>query len=133
MPLRNSVLALLGTAILLSACAKQRAENKENLLAAAGFTTQPANTPERQAMLHRLPADRLIQRTRGNQFVYIFADPLVCNCLYIGDQAAYGRYRQEVLQRQIADEKMMAAQMNEDSAWNWGAWQPGPTEGGWQY
>jgi hypothetical protein len=124
MPCRYSFLASLGLAILLSACMsqQQRVENKEDLLAAAGFVARPANTPERQAMLHRLPPDRFVQRARGNQFVYLFADPLVCNCLYVGDQAAYGRYRQEVLRRQLANEQMMAAQMNEDAVWNWDAW-----------
>ena len=72
---------------------QQRVEDKEDLLAAAGFAARPANTPQRQAMLRRLPPDRFVQRARGNQFVYLFADLLVCNCLYIGDQTAYGRYR----------------------------------------
>lgn len=127
MPIRRPFMALIGPAILLAACMsqQQRVENKEDLLSAAGFTARPANTPERAAMLKTLPPNKFVRRAHGDGFVYIFADPLVCNCLYIGDQAAYGRYRQEVLQRQIANEQMMAAQMNEDAAWNWGAWGPG--------
>ena len=121
---RNSFLALLGVALLVSGCTnpQQRVENKEDLLAAAGFIARPANTPERQAMLHRLPPDRFVRRARGNQFVYLFADPLVCNCLYIGDEAAYGRYRQEMQQRLIANEQLLSAEMNEDTTWTWGWW-----------
>jgi hypothetical protein len=121
------VQGLIGVTLLLGGCVspQQQAENTENLLAAAGFTARPANTPERAAMLRNLPPARVVQRARGDRFVYMFADPLVCSCLYIGDQAAYGRYRQELLQRQIANEAMMSAQMNEDAAWNWGGWGPG--------
>ena len=54
---------------------------------------------------------------------YVYADPLVCACLYVGDQAAYGRYRQEVFQRRLADEQAMTAQMNQ-SAWDDGLWGP---------
>jgi hypothetical protein len=36
--------------------------------------------------------------------VYFYADPAVCNCLNIGDQAAYGRYRSEVLAQRVARE-----------------------------
>jgi hypothetical protein len=118
---------LLASALVLSACMspQQKAEDQENLLAAAGFAARPANTPERQAMLRNLPPNRVVQRTRGDRFIYLFADPLVCNCLYIGNEAAYGRYRQELLQRQIANEAMMTAQMNEDAAFNWNGWGPG--------
>ena len=103
---------------------QQIVSDREDLLAAAGFRAQPANTPARQAMLRNLPPDRFVRRTRGDQFVYVFADPLVCACVYFGNEAAYGRYRQEVLNRQIANEQLLAAQLNQDAAWDWGPWGP---------
>ncbi len=117
--------AVLAACLAVSACAtpQQRAENRENLLAASGFTVQPANTPERVASLRSLPANKLVQRTRGGTVGYVYADPLVCACLYVGDQAAYGRYRQEVFQRRLADEQSMTAQMNQ-TAWDDGPWGP---------
>lgn len=44
-------------------------------------------------------------------------------CLYVGDQAAYGRCRQEVFQRQLADQQAMTAQMYQN-AWDEGPWGP---------
>ena len=70
---------------------------------------QPANTPARVALLRALPANKIVQRTRGSAVRYVYADPLVCGCLYVGDQAAYGRYRQEVFQRHLANEQEMTA------------------------
>lgn len=117
--------ATLAACLLVSACAtpQQRAVNREDLLAAAGFTVQPANTPERVASLHSLPANRVVQRIRGQAVRYVYADPLVCACLYVGDQAAFGRYRQDVFQRRLADDQAMTAQMNEN-AWDEGPWGP---------
>ena len=117
--------AALAACLLIAACAtpQQRAENRENLLTAAGFTAQPANTPERVASLRALPANKVVQRTRGETVRYVYADSLVCGCLYVGDQAAYGRYQQEVFQRRLANEQAMTAQMNQ-MAWDDGPWGP---------
>ena len=114
--------------LTLAACAtpQQQVADREDLLSAAGFVARPANTPQRVAMLRTLPPNRFTQRTSGNRFVYIYPDPLVCACIYFGDQAAYGRYRQEVLQRQIASDQLLAAQMNQQAAWDWGPWGAGP-------
>jgi hypothetical protein len=124
MRLRKVLLVVLPSAALLSGCAtpQQRVAEREDLLTAAGFVPRPANTPARQAMLRTLPPNRFSQRTQGNSFAYIYPDPLVCGCVYFGDQAAYGRYRQEVLQRRLANDQLLAAQMNQDAAWDWGPW-----------
>ena len=120
-------LITLAACLALAACAtpQQRAEDRENLLAAAGFTAVPANTPQRIASLRALPPNKVVQRTSGSSVRYVYADPLVCACLYVGDQGAFGRYRDEVFKRQLANEQAMTAQMNLDS-WDWGAWGPGP-------
>ena len=118
-----SRLAALLACLLAAACAtpQQRAEDRENLLSAAGFAVRPANTPARVAPRRPQPANKGGQQTPRGPGRYGYADPLVCACLYVGDQAAFGRYRQEVFQRQLADEQAMTAQMNQ-SAWDYGPW-----------
>jgi hypothetical protein len=117
------LLPLLGVA----GCATQqeRVSQKEDTLAAAGFIVRPANTPERQAMLNRLPAHHFVQRVHGDTVSYVYADPLVCHCLYVGSQQAYGQYRQNAQQQKLADEQATTAQMYSDPSWSWGAWGPG--------
>jgi len=114
------------SAIGVAGCMSQQqtVANNEDNLAAAGFFVQPANTPERQAMLNRLPPHHFVQRIRGNTVSYVYADPLVCNCLYVGSQQAYNQYRLHIEQQKLADEQELTAQMYSDSAWNWGAWGP---------
>ncbi len=129
---RNFVNAGLGVALMMSvaACATQQqmVASKEDSFAAAGFVARPANTPERQAMLSRLPANRFVQRSRGDTISYVYADPVVCQCIYVGSQQAYGRYRDALQQQHIATEQELSAQMYSDSAWNWGGWGPWGTD-----
>ena len=120
--LRNgSTLALVALCVSVSACASQ-VQNKEDMLAAAGFTLVPSNTPQRQASLRALPPHKFVHQVRNNAVIFTYADPTICDCLYIGNQVAYDRYRQDVFQKNIADEQEMTAQMNE---MDWGTWGPG--------
>jgi hypothetical protein len=116
----------LAASLALACCTspQQRVSQQEDNLAAAGFVVQPANTPQRQAMLKRLPPHRFLMRQHGDQVSYVYADPLVCNCLYVGSQQAYGRYRLYLQQKKLADEQQWTAQLYSDSGWDWGAWGP---------
>jgi len=132
MSLKNTIAlsALLAiTATPAFAASKHSIQKKEDSLAAAGFVVKPANTPARLDMLKRLPANKFVQRVRGDNVAYVYADPKNCNCLYVGSQAAYGAYRQQVQQKQIADEQLDAANSYNDASWDWGAW--GPWGGRW--
>jgi phosphate starvation-inducible protein PhoH len=103
----------------VSACASQ-VQNKEDLLAAAGFTVVPANTPERQASLRTMPQHQFVQQVRNNQVVFAYADPTVCDCLYIGNQAAYDRFRHEMYVRNIVNEQQATAQFYNMEMGPWG-------------
>lgn len=121
-------LALAG----LAGCAteQQMVSQREDHLAAAGFVVKPADTPERQAMLNRLPPHHFVTRTHDKTVTYVYADPLVCDCMYVGSQQAYDRYRQYVEQKKLADERELTADMYNDPQWNWAAWGPwGPEYG----
>jgi hypothetical protein len=127
-----AVAALLLQLGALTGCQTQQqiVTQREDNLAAAGFIVRPANTPERQAMLHRLPPHQFVQRINGDTVHYVYADPLVCGCLYVGTQQAYGQYKLHQQQQHLADEQQMTAQSFVDPAWNWGAWGPwGPGVG----
>jgi len=97
------------------ACTTQAVQNKED-------TVVPANTLQRQASLATLPPHKFVRQIRSNKVLYTYADPTICGCLYVGDQAAYGRYRENVFLRRLANEQQMTAEMNQ---MNWDAWGPG--------
>ena len=119
------IVSLLGVAGP-SGCVSTRqmvSQNEDNL-AAAGFIIRPANTPERQAMLNKLPSHTFVKRVHGDTVHYVYADPLVCDCLYVGTQQAYSQYQRYLQQKKLVDEQETTAQMYSDPTWNWGAWGP---------
>ena len=75
-------------------------------------------------MLNRLPPHKFVQRVNGDVVHYVYADPLVCGCLYVGTQQAYNQYKANQLQQNLADEQQMTAQTYSDASWNWAAWGP---------
>jgi hypothetical protein len=115
----------------LAACAAQRIANREDLMAAAGFTVIPSNTPARASELLMLPRDQFVMRTAANgQLEYVFADPVDCNCLYIGNQGNYAAFRRELFQQHLANEAELTA-LTYQNAWNWNGWNWGPWGPGW--
>ena len=114
--------------VVLAGCAamrQERARDKENMLAAAGFQMKPADTPKRVAHLQMLTPLKLLPYTRSDgKLLYVYADPKGCNCLYVGDETAYQRYRALEQQQKVAQEQMVTAQMNADAAMDWGLWGP---------
>ncbi len=114
-------------AILLSSCAAieqaQRAST-ERLLSAAGFQPTPANTATRQKSLAALTPYKIERKLRGNEFYYLYAVPEQ-NLVYFGNQEAYGKYQELLIQKEIANANLNAAQMNMSTTqqWNdWGCW-----------
>jgi hypothetical protein len=117
-------LALAGEFSLMVGCASASARKIEPLLAAAGFKMLLADTPEKVAHLETLTPHKLVPHVQDGQTVYIYADPDVCSCAYVGDELAYQRYQEMALARKIAADQRAAAQLNRDASMNWGVWGP---------
>ena len=117
-------LAVLALAALAIGCAADL-KNKENLATAAGFKVITPNGADQQAILAKLPADKVTPVNYKGKSYYVLPDAKN-NQAYVGGQTEYQAYRQLRLQQQISNDNLMAASMNEDAAMNnWGAW------GGW--
>lgn len=119
MPQFRLVLVVLTLVIAVSACSQ--VQNKEDMMAAAGFTIIPANTPQRQAELAKMPPHKFVQQLHNNTLMFVYADPTICGCLYVGNQTAYDHYRANAFVQQVVNEQEMTAQMN---SFDWGPWGP---------
>jgi hypothetical protein len=120
MKLLKTLLTISVLVALVGGCSTTK--DTENMLSAAGFKAVPADTPQKEAHLKSLPADKLTTADRNGTLYYTFPDPKQ-NILYVGQEPQYQKYRQLRLEKQMADEQLNAAEMNNDAAWNnWGAW-----------
>jgi hypothetical protein len=125
-----STLVVLGLCAAVSACAtgpsSQNVMSKEDLMIASGFKFVPANTPERQAAFQKLPPHKFTREVRGDKVVYVYADPTICVCLYVGNPTSFQAYRARVFDKKIADEQLTVANdFYYMDNWNWGVWNVG--------
>jgi hypothetical protein len=65
----------------------------DNMFTQAGFVVKYATTPEKEAILRKLPPDKLVTRRKDGKLYYVYADAAGCNCAYVGTPEAYAAYQ----------------------------------------
>lgn len=108
---------------LAAGCASNTQAN-DNMAIAAGFKVVTPLKPDQQAILAKLPKDKVTPVRYDGQLYYVMPDSLN-NLAYVGGPAQYQSYQQMRLAKQLSNENLEAAQMNEMDSMGWGAW------GGW--
>lgn len=107
---------------LLVACAQiERASPRgmESELSVAGFKVMAADTAEKQTLLHSLPPRSVTRIARPDQTYYIYADPDLCACLYVGRQAEYDALTRLGMERRLSDEQLAANEIDQNQAAGW--------------
>jgi hypothetical protein len=98
---------------------QQRAQYLGPLLAAAGFSTLPVDTPAKTQILKSLPPLKVnYYFGKGGEPHYWLADPYQCRCLYLGDQAAYQHYENIRLQNRVLRQQQQTAEENLEASQN---------------
>jgi hypothetical protein len=99
------------------------AEMKENMLASSGFKPATPTSPAQLASFKALQAHKLTKTTYDGKTVWVYADPTLCGCLYVGDQAAYETYAKKAAQWKAQDaiEARDAAAAQASMNWAYGA------------
>ena len=105
-------LLLFGLGVLIANQMQQRVIMRhENNLSIAGFVVHHADTADLQTTLDLLPSHQVLQRVHGETILYVYADPDVCDCFYVGSQQAFDLYQQQRLARHLAGQQPIAARM----------------------
>jgi hypothetical protein len=116
-------LAALALTVLIVGCASAFQEKKD-IAVAAGFKVITPTKPDHVALLPTLAKNKVTEIQYEGKTFYVLPD-LENNRAYVGGPAEYQAYKQLSLQKQIAEDQLAAAQMNQMATMNWGAW------GGW--
>ena len=129
-PIRT-ILAILAVGATAAACSS-KPESKQDMLAASGFKVVSLTTPGQAASFKKLPPHKLTRKTYQGKTVWLYADPTMCGCLYMGTQDAYNAYIKEASRQMIAqamkanyqDDPYSPSAMDAqvDSDWDWGEW-----------
>ncbi|HEY2538304.1 MAG TPA: hypothetical protein VGI28_02205 [Stellaceae bacterium] len=121
---------VLAVLLLCAGCASEqdRIQEMEQMLAAAGFHEEPVDSAKRQIQISTLRPHSLLMQwleVRGNEVpAYIYADPDLCHCVYIGDEKTYQRFQRLALEKKLANEYMTAAEMAQTDTLDWDLWAP---------
>ncbi|PYJ08370.1 MAG: hypothetical protein DMF06_12915 [Verrucomicrobia bacterium] len=120
---------ILGATLLLAlatGCATTTTTaSHTDLLTAAGFRLMTADNPKKQEVLNTLPKDQLSVVTYKGKTFYV-QPAAAANQAYVGTPKEYQAYQQLRVAKQISNDNLMAAQMNQDAMMGWGnAWGPG--------
>ncbi|RDV04828.1 hypothetical protein [Undibacter mobilis] len=59
----------------------------------AGFVMRPANTAAELGHVKRLPPRQFVSRMKNGQRYYLYADPDLCKCVFVGNAVAFEAYR----------------------------------------
>jgi hypothetical protein len=94
------------------------------MLTAAGFKLMTADTPKKQEVLNTLPKGQISLVTYKGKTFYV--QPAAApNQAYVGTPKEYQSYQQLRLAKQMSNDNLMAAQMNQDAMMRWNTWGPG--------
>ena len=77
----------------------------DEMLVRAGFQMHTADTPKKLDFIKSLPQNELVHKTYNEKVSYFYVDGSSCQCMYVGDEQAYQRFKQSVKEEQM-DEKI---------------------------
>jgi hypothetical protein len=123
------LLCLLSLTVIAAGCAGERAARRKiDLMVAAGFVPKPAVTAAAREQMDSLTPLRMQRYLKDNQFIYVFPDPKGCDCVYVGNQTQYARYRELAIKQEIAEDQLQSQQWYDSRPPYWGYpyWGYGP-------
>lgn len=94
---RKAMLALAVGAAVLAFGALAQTFKRDRLLEQSGFSMRPADTPQKLARLKLLPPLTFIRRTKPWGRYYLFADPKLCVCVFVGNQQAMDNFQSQLI------------------------------------
>jgi hypothetical protein len=105
-------------ALCAAGCANMTSSNTESLLSAAGFRGRIPQTPTQQQIYAALPPYKIQRATVKGRVFYVYKDEKA-GVAYVGREQEYQRYQQLAIQQQIAQNQIMAAEMEQQAALDW--------------
>jgi hypothetical protein len=97
MRLFTTLLAPSLLALGLLACSpypgpNQSTINKEDRLEAAGFKRLPLKSEAQLSEVRGMPTHLIRPASYRGKIIYVYSDPTICNCIYVGGKTAYNTY-----------------------------------------
>jgi hypothetical protein len=136
----NHRILYLVASLLLTGCAgvkheiaESSARNMEFQLHEAGFKILLADTQERQNLLTRLPSGKISRLPMGGTVYYMYPDPVVCSCLYVGRDQEMMKLQKLAVDMQRSNQALLIHEIGENEQAQWGPSGPWGNNGMWAF
>ena len=120
MKLFKSIVVVSALCVAAAGC-QTNTKFKEDMLSSSGFKATPPSTPALMASMKSLPPHKLTRTTYKGKTVWVYPDPTICGCLYVGGQVAHDTYVQKQRQRNQLDEATVTVPA-EALGWDFAPW-----------
>ena len=114
-------LVLACVLVSLAAGCASTGNGTQDLAIAAGFKIIKPVNAEQETLLKSLPPHQVSQITHDGKIYFVLPD-VANNQALVGGPNEYQTYQQMRLAKQISNNNLAAAQMNQMSSMNWGMW-----------
>jgi hypothetical protein len=106
---RKTTLALALAAAVVAFGALSQTPKRDRLLEESGFVMRPADTPRKVERMKRLPPLQFVARTKPGGRYYLFADPKLCVCVFVGSQQAMDNFQSQLIKVPVSQLAPMQA------------------------
>jgi hypothetical protein len=120
MKLFKSIVVVSALCVAAAGC-ETNTKFKEDMLSSSGFKATPPSTPALLASMKSLPPHKLSKTTYKGKTVWVYPDPTICGCLYVGNQIARDAYVQKQSQRTQLDTSMVTVP-EQAMGWDFAPW-----------
>jgi hypothetical protein len=96
MPRKSTLILALAFAALAFGAPAQTLK-RDRLLEESGFFMRSADTPAKVARMKLLPPLKFVARTTPRGRYYLFADPKLCVCVFVGNQQAMNNFQSQIM------------------------------------
>jgi hypothetical protein len=100
------LLALLVFGLFGTAAIAQEAKDMD--LEDSGFVMRPALTPQQLERVKLLPSHKFVARTKNGRRYFLYADPDLCKCVFVGDALAMANYQSLVSSPSTSPSSMLS-------------------------
>lgn len=113
----------LALALVLASCAGMGSSNTKRLLSASGFQPRKPGNEQQTALYERMEPYKLYNKEIDGKMLYGYKDPDQ-GVVYVGGPGEHEQYQKLAVEQQIAQDQRVAAEMQMEAAYGWGAWSP---------
>ena len=100
----KALFGVIIAAAILTGCAALHTtgtRSREAMLIDAGFSVESGATA---ADVRTPPARRVRREMRDGKTVYVYRDPELCHCIYVGGEPEYQELQRRLLEQYVSDE-----------------------------